>query len=142
MSPIVQAAVKGLVVKDGKFLILQKKTRDNKIRWDLPGGRIKYGEDPVDSLKREVFEETNLEVEIGKPIGVWHFFWDKEEVQVVCTTFVCEIKGGSVDIGKNPENDEIFISFHWFAIDEFLKNSKEALINETLKKIILDYFKI
>src|SRR4051794_21976938 len=34
-------------------------------RWTLPGGGIDHGEDPRDGLRREVYEETGLDVEPG-----------------------------------------------------------------------------
>lgn len=136
---IVQAATKGLVVKDGKFLMLQQKTSSGKVWWDLPGGRIKYGEDPVESLKREVFEETKLEVEVGKPIGMWHFFWDEDKIQVVCTAFLCRLKGGEVDIRRNPDESEEFVKYEWLTMEQLFKSS-DARLDPKLKKIILDYF--
>jgi 8-oxo-dGTP diphosphatase len=141
MSPSVQAAVKGLIVKDGNFLMLQQKSH-GKVWWDLPGGRIKYGEDPIESLKREVFEETKLDVEVEKPIGVWYFFLPDEKIQIICLTYLCKFKSGEINLNKNPDNDEELIKYQWFTPQQFLKNSKEALLDDRLKKVIFDYFKI
>jgi len=141
---IVQAAVKGLIVKDGKFLILRQKLKSGKIFWDLPGGRIKYGEDAAESLKREILEEINIDTEVGKPIAVWHFFWDDDKkVQVVCITFVCRpktAKMAEINLKKNPDNEENIVDVNWFTPDEFLKNSGKAVLDAKLKKVILDYF--
>jgi 8-oxo-dGTP pyrophosphatase MutT (NUDIX family) len=43
--------------------------------WTLPGGGVDHGEHPEDSLRREVFEETGLDVSIGPIRGVFsrHF---------------------------------------------------------------------
>ncbi len=39
---------------------------------DYPGGKIQEGEiDPAQSLKREVREETGLEIEVGDPFVTW-----------------------------------------------------------------------
>lgn len=57
--------------KDGKFLVLQRSPRavSNRLRWDVPGGFIEFGEDPLEALKREVKEETGLSITTAQPFG-------------------------------------------------------------------------
>jgi 8-oxo-dGTP diphosphatase len=40
-------------------------------KWDLPGGFLEEGEHPFDALRRELHEETSLEVEPLDFVGVW-----------------------------------------------------------------------
>ncbi len=137
-EPGVQAAMKGLIVKDGKFLALQHKV-GNELWWDIPGGRVAYGEDPKEGLKREIFEETKLNVEILKPLGVWHFIRQVDKAQVVCFTFLCSLKSEEIDIDNNPDDEERIIHHRWFTVEEFLKNT-DAMTDKNLKKFISDYF--
>lgn len=51
-------SIKGVVVKDGKYLL----PREDNGKWELMGGGIDHGEDPHDCLRREIKEETGLEV--------------------------------------------------------------------------------
>ena len=39
--------------------------------WTTPGGRVESGESPLDALKREVHEESGLDVEAGELVGVY-----------------------------------------------------------------------
>src|SRR6185437_14245320 len=62
---------KVVLEKDGKVLVLH----DSVLGADLPGGKIQVGEnDFVASLKREVFEETGLQIEVGHPFYTGQFF--------------------------------------------------------------------
>jgi len=58
-------SVKGVLVHDGRALLLLNQRGE----WDLPGGRPDPGEDHRAALKREVREETGLEVEVGAALG-------------------------------------------------------------------------
>lgn len=59
---------KTFIDKNGKVLVLM----DPKLGLDFPGGKIQEGETDFDkSLKREVREETSLEIELGNPFVQW-----------------------------------------------------------------------
>ena len=109
-------ALKAVIVKDEKILILRRTKKENCFRemWDIPGGGINFGETPEEALKREVKEETNLEVEVIKPLRVWTFFKD-ENTQVVGVTMFCRYKSG--DIRLSEEHEE----FKWIRPEEIEK---------------------
>tara|TARA_Y100000310_G_scaffold258293_1_gene266658 strand:+ start:227 stop:451 length:225 start_codon:yes stop_codon:yes gene_type:complete len=69
----VYTAVKAIILKEGKFLLLKQET-NNKTHWELPGGKMQYGEKPEEALKREVKEETGMEITIEKECGCVVFF--------------------------------------------------------------------
>jgi len=50
-----------LMYKD-KYILIQKGKGPFKGRWDLPGGKIDFGETPEDALERELMEETGLKM--------------------------------------------------------------------------------
>ena len=54
--------VYGLLIKDNKILLIKKASGPYKDKLDLPGGSFEFKETPVEALKRELKEETNLEV--------------------------------------------------------------------------------
>jgi 8-oxo-dGTP diphosphatase len=58
--------------------------------WNLPGGGMEFGETVEDAVKREVFEETGLLVEVEQLVGVY----SKPQRQEVVLTFRCRQVGG------------------------------------------------
>jgi 8-oxo-dGTP diphosphatase len=63
-------AVKAAILKDDKLLLLFKSALESALdpvdawEFDLPGGRVEFGEHPSDRLIREVTEETGLHIDI------------------------------------------------------------------------------
>jgi ADP-ribose pyrophosphatase YjhB (NUDIX family) len=55
-------AVEGMLVRDGKVLLSKRAIEPRRGCWDLPGGFLEEGEDPLDGLAREFREETGLVV--------------------------------------------------------------------------------
>lgn len=61
-----------LVVDEAGRLLLARRARaPYQGKWDLPGGFVNEGEHPLDTIRRELREETGLEVEPEVFVGVW-----------------------------------------------------------------------
>jgi 8-oxo-dGTP diphosphatase len=66
-----RVAVYGICEDEGSVLLVRAARYLTVAgRWFLPGGGIDHGEDPVTALRREFHEETGLEVEVGRLLGV------------------------------------------------------------------------
>lgn len=66
-----RVAAYALLTRNGEVLLTQMSSRTRiEGRWTLPGGGIDHGEDPRDALRREVYEETGLQVEPGRVVDV------------------------------------------------------------------------
>lgn len=89
MEPKLFIATKAIVVHNGKVLLLHEsgsyQDGTNIGRYDLPGGRLHPGERFDEALRREVLEETRLEVEIKRPVAVneWRPVVRGEQWQIV-----------------------------------------------------------
>ncbi len=63
------AAVTVAIVKDDQILFSKRAAEPNKGKYDMPGGFMEYGEDPIAAVKRETMEETGLTIHSLELIG-------------------------------------------------------------------------
>ena len=56
---------------EGRILLARRAVEPSRGLWDLVGGFLSEGEHPLDGLRREVLEETELEFEPGQYLGLW-----------------------------------------------------------------------
>lgn len=96
--------------KQGRVLLCHRRDYD---LWNLPGGGLKNSESPWDGLKREIKEETGLEVEILKLTGVY----SKPDKNEVVLSFICKPIEGEITL--NDEADKI----EYFKIDKIPQNT-------------------
>lgn len=67
-----QVTACAIVVDDaGRVLLSRRGAEPFEGRWDLPGGFLGEGEHPHDAVRRELAEETGLEVEPRELVGIW-----------------------------------------------------------------------
>jgi 8-oxo-dGTP diphosphatase len=97
------------VVVDGDALMLVRRAVEPRLGfWDLTGGFLEQGEHPADGLRREVREETGLEIEIVEPLG---FFLDRYPEAGETTLnlyYVARVTAG------HPTPGSDVAEIHWF----------------------------
>lgn len=69
--PYVAAAVAAVIVRGEKALMVQRAKEPYRDTWMFPAGFIEHGEHPLEALKREVKEETNLSIKKAHLIDVF-----------------------------------------------------------------------
>jgi 8-oxo-dGTP diphosphatase len=126
--------------EDGGVLLIR---RGDGRGWSLPGGVMEPGERIAESLVREVQEETGLDVEPVRLIGVYSdpevnqiTFPNGDQVQVVSATFECRVVGGllrpdgeeSLDVAYYASDalPETLVAAHHVRISDALANRQEA----------------
>ena len=72
--------VAAVIYKDDKFMIAQRNLKKSQGGlWEFPGGKIEAGETGEEALKREIREEFNAEIKVGKLITeVVHHYPEKD----------------------------------------------------------------
>jgi len=107
--------VGALIIRDDKVLLVKRANEPNKGKWSIPGGVVKLGESLIDALKREVIEETGLEVDVLDVACVSEeIVRDDEGVKFhyVIIDFFADVVGGELKVGSDVEEAK------WVGFDE------------------------
>jgi len=118
---ILQVGVKAFLKKDNTYLLVKRsseKYKGAKGSWDIVGGRIEPGTSLIENLRREVKEETQLEI-ISEPILIYaQDIIPNPEKHVVRLTYIAETAGDPIlDTSENVE-------YKWLTLEE-IKNHED-----------------
>ncbi|MGW0874871.1 NUDIX hydrolase [Streptomyces sp. NPDC002740] len=70
MRKKLRVAAYAVCVRDGQLLLARSPAADGTLEWVLPGGGMEHGEDPLDTVVRELDEETGYRVEVTGLLGI------------------------------------------------------------------------
>src|SRR5207253_7265632 len=91
--------VGAIILRQDRILMAQRGKEPLKGWWSLPGGALELGESLADAVRREVREETGLEI---RPLGVLEIFErilrdasGEPEYHYVLIDYICRITGGT-----------------------------------------------
>lgn len=105
--------------------------------WSMPGGGMDPGEHPIDTVIREVREETGYDVEVGEILGVdSHVIpaakrltdGSTEPMQALRILYRATVVGGSLTFEKDGSSDRA----EWFAVND-LPNRRVELVATSLR---------
>lgn len=99
--------VDGVIVRDGKVLLVKRKNEPAKGMWFLPGGRILKNEKLENAVIRKTKEETGLDVKVIQPLIFDETIYDEPSMEGVTSgahtinvTFLLEVVGGEVILDR------------------------------------------
>ena len=84
-----------LTIEQGKLLLTQRrKDSSHGLLWEFPGGKVEEGEDPRGALRRELKEELDVEVEVGRLFDA--VFYSYPEYPILLLVYRCRVEKGSL----------------------------------------------
>jgi ADP-ribose pyrophosphatase YjhB (NUDIX family) len=99
------AAVGGVVLRGDDVLLVRRALPPRQGEWSLPGGQLELGESLVEGVRREVKEETGIEVAVGPVVEVFDRVHRDEGGRIryhfVIVDFLCGPVGGELRAGDD-----------------------------------------
>ena len=97
--------VGAVVIEAGRVLLVERGKEPHKGMWSLPGGVLELGERLADGLRREIREETGLEVRVLEVVEVFERILPdaggRTEYHYVLIDYLCERIGGELRPGDD-----------------------------------------
>jgi 8-oxo-dGTP diphosphatase len=128
-----------LIFNEKKEILLMKrgkKSSNNVGFWSKPGGAIEFGETGIAMAKREIKEETNIEINIWGELPHTDHIIKKEGEHWLSINFLANYKKGKLKIMEPEKCSEL----KWFVIEKIPKKleqtTREAIKNYLAGKYI------
>lgn len=125
------AAKCALVSEDNRVLILQKTQEEmkgdaSKSSYDLPGGRIKYGEEVSEALKRELLEETGISCDEFELKTTWSVM-RPDGVQLHILLYKADYKNGIINLSHEHDG------YQWIGLQDDIRSLPDWIVKATSK---------
>jgi len=127
------AGVGAVIVDQGRVLLIERGTEPMKGRWSIPGGLIELGENLLDAVRREVREETNLEVEPLELVDLVdriHRVETGVRYHFVIADYLCRVGSGEARAGSDAA------AICWATAEECLPGG-ELNLDEFTARVVL-----
>jgi len=102
----------GAIVADGRVVLIRRRYEPLAGQWSLPGGTLELGETLEAAVRREMLEETGLEVDVGPVVDVFdRILLDPDErvrYHFVLVDYLCRPVGGTLCAGSDV-SDAVFV---------------------------------
>lgn len=96
-----------------EILIIKRASHRNVLpnQWDIPGGTLEEGEDPVYGAIREIKEETNLNFQTTELslFSYTHTVDQEKNKQFVRLIFIAQYQGGEIQVDPKEHEDFLWI---------------------------------
>lgn len=98
-----------IIVKDNKVFATQRGYGEFKDGWEFPGGKLEPGESAPEALVREIREELDVDIRVGKLLETVEY--DYPEFHLTMHCFICELLSEEIVLKEHEDA-------RWLAGDE------------------------
>ncbi|MBQ6218321.1 MAG: NUDIX hydrolase [Methanosphaera sp.] len=116
-----------IIINDESIVLIKRLNNPYKNHWAIPGGFVEYGEKVETAAVREAKEETGLDIELTKLVGVYSDPNRDPRGHTVTVAYTAKIIGGTLKSDSDAK-DARFFKF------EELKNIDLAFDHEEILK--------
>lgn len=121
-------SVAGVCISDGKVLLARHTYGNGKGMLIIPGGYVKFGETPEETLVREYMEETGVTVKAGKLLGIR--FSAKDWYAI----FAAEYVGGDARSDGDENSEVVWMKIEDALLDESVPGLTKTMIECSLSR--------
>ncbi len=111
--------VGGVVISEEKVLLVKLTYGPAKGMWLIPGGLVDRGETLQEAVKREIFEETSIQVQPSGIVGIRSMVRAEDQLTDLYCIFTCEIVNSPEILAKD---DLEVAEVKWMPLDELSKD--------------------
>lgn len=126
-----------LINKDRKLFLAQrgKEAKNERGKWETPGGRLEFNESMAETVIREMREEYGIEVEIVDLLHTFDHIIPDENQHWVAISFLCKLVKGEPKIVEPHKCDGI----GWFTLEEAEQKPLAITAKKDIEKLKKDY---
>ena len=114
--------VAAVIVRGGQVFATQRGYGEWKGWWEFPGGKMEPGESPQEALVREIREELDAEISVGRLLETVE--WDYPKFHLTMHCFLCSLLSDSVHLNEHEAaawlTRDTLHSVKWLPADEGL----------------------
>ena len=129
----IRLTARGVVVHDERILMVQY-IDESGPHYNLPGGGVDFCEPIRDAVKREVREETMLDITVGEALFTYEHIQPEPHINhwhTINFFFRCEpVDGSIVSLPPNPDPNETAVV--WMPFDEFRECLLYPIVNDQI----------
>ena len=131
MDKMINIIASSCILNNNKILMVQENKVDIKGLWDLPGGKVKIGEDIKQAVIRETLEETGYNIELNSILLMQNYVTSKGVLLIIYFNAALQ------DLKQEEFRKDEISNVKWLSLEEIESITENKIRGgDGIKKII------